>query len=319
MDVAPRSLLASPAPLMRASHAPRSGPPFWRDEALLRVRAGVYTVRTAWEELPPWGRYLVRVHAFASARPDAVFSHESAASLLGLPVFGHPRAIHIFDGRRSRSVTYGDVTVHTSADTRATCSFAGIRMTAVEDVVIDLARALPPALGVAVADAAVRSFGLDHRMLLDRAAAQQNTFGVRRAQWVLSRATPLAESPGESISRAVIEWCGFPTPSLQTEHRIDGRVYRSDFCWPERRVIGEIDGWMKYSGTDAAAAAEAVRAEKRREDALRRQGWRIARWDYAGALGVNELRRALLLAGLQPVRRPEAAALACVGRNTRSK
>jgi hypothetical protein len=319
MDIAPRSLLASPAPLIRASNAPRSGPPFWRDESLLRVRAGVYTLRAAWEALPPWDRYLVRVHAFASTRQDAVFSHESAASLLGLPVFGHPRTIHIFDGRRSRSVTYGDVTVHTSADARATCSVAGIRVTAIEDVVIDLARVLPPALGVAVADAAARSFGLDGRLLLDRAAAQQNTFGVRRAQWVLSRATPLAESPGESISRAVIEWCGFAAPTLQEEHRIEGRIYRSDFCWPERKVIGEIDGWAKYSDTDAATAAEVVRAEKRREDALRRHGWRFARWDYAGALGVDALRGALLAAGLQPVRRPEAAALASVARNTRSR
>ncbi|GEB47408.1 hypothetical protein MTE01_33530 [Microbacterium testaceum] len=290
----------------------------WRDESLLRVRAGVYTVRAAWEALKPWERYLVRVHAFASARQDAVFSHESAASLLGLPVFGHPRAIHIFDGRRSRSVTYGDVTVHTSADERTNCSIAGIRVSAIEDVVIDLARVLPPAFGLAVADAAARSFGLDTPRLLDLAAAQQTTFGARRALWALSRATPLAESPAESVSRAVIEWCGFPAPALQTEHGVDGRIYRSDFCWPERKIIGEVDGWMKYSDTDAAAAAEAVRAEKRREDALRRHGWHVARWDYAGALRVEALRGALLSAGLQPVRRSEGAALVSVGRNTRS-
>ena len=117
MDTAPRTLRASPASLIRDSGAPRTGPPLWRDESLLRVRAGVYTVRTAWEALPPWDRYLVRVHAFALARPDAVFSHESAAALLGLPVFGHPRAIHLFDGRRSRSVTYLSL-IHISEPTR---------------------------------------------------------------------------------------------------------------------------------------------------------------------------------------------------------
>lgn len=318
MDTAPHSLRASPAPLIRDSSAPRTGPPLWRDESLLRVRAGVYTVRSEWEVLPPWERYLVRVHAFALARAEAAFSHESAAALLGLPIFGHPRAIHIFDGRRSRSVTYGDVAVHTSADARTTCSWAGIRLSVVEDVVIDLVRVLPPALGVAVADAALRSFELEGRRLIDRAAAQRNAFGAGRAQWALSRATPLAESPGESISRAVIEWCGFPTPALQTEHHVDERIYRSDFCWPEQRVIGEINGWVKYSNTDAAAAADAVRAEKRREDALRRRGWRVARWDYAGALGVDGLRNALHAAGLRPVRRAEVAALASVGRNPRS-
>lgn len=318
MDTAPRALRASPAPLIVASGAPRSGPPLWRDESLLRVRSGVYTVRTAWDGLAPWERYLVRVHAFAVARRDAVFSHESAAALVGLPVFGEPRMIHIFDGRRARSVSYGDVTVHTSDDPRSTCEVAGIRITTIPNVVVDLARALPPALGLAVADAASRTFGLDAEQFLERLLEQSNTFGVGRAQWALTRAVPMAESPGESISRAVIEWCGFPAPALQTEHQVEGRTYRSDFCWPEHRVIGESDGWSKYGLHDPAAAAEALRAEKQREDALRRQGWRVARWDYAGALGVDALRDALLAAGLRPVRRPDLAALSAVGRNPRS-
>lgn len=318
MDAVPRALRASPTPLFVASTAPRSGPPLWRDESLLRVRAGIYTLRAAWEDLPPWDRYLARVHAFALVRPDAVFSHESAASLLGLPIFGHPRAIHVFDARRSRSVTYGDVTVHTSADSRPSREIAGIHLTAVEDCVIDLARVLPSALGLAVADAASRTFGTEGERLLERAAAQRSRFGLRRLRWTLAHASPLAESPAESISRAVIEWCGFPSPVLQQEHRVDGRIFRSDFCWPEERVIGEADGWLKYRRDDAVAAAEAVRAEKRREDALRRQGWRIARWDYAGALEVEGLRGALVAAGLRPVRRPEVAALTSVARNPRS-
>lgn len=315
MDVTPRSLRASPTPLVLASRVPLSGPPPSRDEGLVRVRPGVYTARVRWEGLSPWERYLVRVHAFATARRDAVFSHESAAALLGLPTFGHPRLIHIFDGRRSRSARYGDVAVHTSADPRTTQETAGIRTTAIEDVVVDLARVLPPALGVAVADAALRSFGLSATDLLERGSVQRNRFGLRRMAWVVNRATPLSESPGESISRIVIEWCGFPRPALQTEHEIDGRVYRSDFCWPERQVIGESDGWLKYQGD---GAVDAVRAEKRREDALRRAGWRIARWDYAGAIGVEGLRSALLAAGLTQVKRDETAALASVGRNARS-
>lgn len=319
MHTSPKALRASPTPLLRVSTMPQSGPRLARDASLVRVRAGIYTPRAAWEGLPPWGRYLVRVHAFALTRPDAMFSHESAAALLGLPVFGHPRSIHIFDTRRSRSVTYSDITAHTSADARPACEVAGIRITAVEDVVVDLARVLPPALGLAVADAALRMYGLDGQRLWDRAAGQRNAFGLRRAEWTLTHATPLAESPGESISRAVIDWCGFPAPALQTEHRLEGRTFRSDFCWPEQRIIGEADGWVKYSATDAAAAAEAVRAEKRREDALRRGGWRIARWDYAGALGADGLRSALIAAGLRPVRRPDLTALASLNRNSRSR
>lgn len=319
MDAVPRTLRASPTPLMFTSDTPRPGPPLWRDESLVRVRTGIYAVRAAWDALPPWDRYLARVHAFALTRPDAVFSHESAAALLGLPIFGHPRTIHIFDARRARSVRYGDVTVHTSLDTRPTCTVVGIGLTAVEDVVIDLCRALPPAFGVAVADAALRAFGLESERLLERAALQRNAYGARRMRWALTHATPLAESPAESISRAVIEWCGFPSPRLQVEHDVEGRIFRSDFCWPEQNIIGECDGWLKYGGEDPVAAAEAVRAEKRREDALRRKGWQIARWDYPGAVGVTALRNALTAAGLRQVRRAEVAALASVGRNVRSK
>lgn len=319
VDTVPRSLRASPVPLLLASRALPSGPPPWRDDGLTRIRSGNYAHRTGWEALRPWDRYLARVHAFALTRPEAVFSHESAASLLGLPTFGHPRSIHIFDGRRARSVVYGDVTVHTSADPRTVCTFAGIHLTVVEDVVIDLARVLTPAFGLAVADAAMRAFALDTHRLLDRAGAQRNPFGIRRMQWTLAHATSLAESPAESISRAVIEWCGFPAPVLQMEHHVEDRTYRSDLCWPHEKVIGEVDGWLKYSPSDAVAAADAVRAEKRREDALRRQGWSFARWDYAGALAVGPLRDALLAAGLSPVRRPDTAALLSVGRNTRSR
>lgn len=95
---------------------------------------------------------------------------------------------------------------------------------------------------------------------------------------------------------------------------MEGRLYRSDLCWPEHRVIGEADGWAKY----AAGAVEAVREEKRREDALRRAGWRIARWDYAGALQAAPLRAALLAAGLPLTGRADTANLAAVGRNPRS-
>ncbi|MGL1316135.1 hypothetical protein ACSTLB_00325, partial [Vibrio parahaemolyticus] len=65
------------------------------DSDLHRVRRAVYTPKHDWEALPEWDRYLLRVHAFALTRPDAVFPHESASALLGLPTFGHPRHIHV--------------------------------------------------------------------------------------------------------------------------------------------------------------------------------------------------------------------------------
>jgi hypothetical protein len=318
MDAEISAVRRAPAPLIHAADAIRMGTHPADDSALHRVRRAVYTPKQDWEALPEWDRYLLRVHAFALARPDAVFSHESAAALLGLPIFGHPRRIHIFDARRERSLVYGDVVAHTSVDFRATLELDGIHVCTVDDVVLDLARVLPPAFGLAVGDAAVRARRLESPRLVERAALQRNPNGRKRLDWVIERIDARAESVVESVSRAVAEWCGFPQPALQREHRVAGRLYRSDFCWPEHKVIGEADGWSKYDPADARLAAEAVRDEKRREDALRRAGWRVARWDYSGALRVDGLREGLSRAGLPTVTRPDTAALRSVGVNRRS-
>lgn len=318
MDAEISALRRAPAPLIHAADAIHMGPHPADDSDLHRVRRAVYTPKHDWEALPEWDRYLLRVHAFALTRPDAVFPHESASALLGLPTFGHPRHIHVFDARRERSLVYGDVVAHTSADSRATLELDGIHVCTLDDIVLDLARVLPPAFGLAVGDAAVRAGRLETPHLVERAAVQRNPNGRKRLDWVVERIDARAESVVESVSRAVIEWCGFPQPELQSEHRVAGRLYRSDFCWPGHKVIGEADGWSKYDPADARRAAEAVRNEKRREDGLRRAGWRVARWDYAGALRVDGLREALSRAGLPAATRPNTAALRSVGVNRRS-
>lgn len=306
----------APLPLMRAVDAALVGQYPHADRSLRRVRSGIYVERTAWEALPEWDRYLTRVHAYALDHPRAVFSHESAAALLGLPLFGHPRMIHLFDARRSKSLVHGDVVAHTSLDSRATVEIDGIRVTTAADTAIDLVRCLPPALGLAVADAAIRVHGVTPHRLREIADGQRSIRGRRRLQWVLASADGAAESPAESISRAVAQWCGFPAPILQAEHRIGTRRYRSDLCWPEFRVLGEVDGWGKYSSGDSTAAV--LRDEKRREDALRRIGWRVARWEYADALGVDGMRDALLAAGLPLTDASDSANLRAVARNPRS-
>ena len=153
-----------------------------------------------WMEVPLAPAGLARATASAKARMFST-SLPSSNETLPMPAWMMPA----FSTRNSTTPPMAAFTVHTSADPRATREVAGIRITTVADVVVELARALPPALGLAVADAARRMFDVDAEQLLDRLAAQKSTFGVRRAQWALVRATPRAESPGESISRAAIE------------------------------------------------------------------------------------------------------------------
>src|SRR5690606_15050604 len=84
------------------------------DPTLHRIRHRGYCRASEWPALQPWEGYLVRVHAVAAIRPDAVFSHESAAALLGLPLFGEPRDIHLFDLDAPKTHRVGDVVRHTS-------------------------------------------------------------------------------------------------------------------------------------------------------------------------------------------------------------
>jgi hypothetical protein len=317
---APLGLRPCPAPLIHARDAREAGLHLELRDTAMRVRKGVYTSRARWQELAEWDKYLLRVHAVALTRPAVAFSHESAAALWGLPLFGHPRDIHIFDPRRERSVRYGDISVHTSEDPRSFhVDDDEQRVTTVPDTTLDLMRCFPPSFALAVADAALRLFPAEvsTSLLRTRGHDQRNIRGRARLHWALDRADRRAESVGESVSRAVIEWWGFPAPELQRTHVVEGRTFRSDFSWEDVRVIGESDGWSKY-GTGAPDVRRAVRAEKGRENALRRTGWEVARWDYADVIAGTGLRDALIAAGLPQVRKPQPARLLTVARNPRS-
>ena len=52
-----------------------------------------------------------------------------------------------------------------------------------------------------------------------------------------------AESVGETRSRVAIQRAGLPPPVLQ--YAVIGT--RTDFCWTDRRTVGEFDGKVKYS------------------------------------------------------------------------
>jgi hypothetical protein len=271
----------------------RTGP------ALVRVRPGLYADRQGWFALHAWERYLLRVHAFARSHPGVVFCLESAAALLGLPVFGEPRDIHVFDRSRSRSRRFGDVMVHTGFDDREVVGDT-VSTTSAAVTGVDLMRVLPPAFAVAVGDAVLRdphgpgSLG----SLRDLASDQATRRGRARLEWAWPRITGVSESVGESVSRTVLEWCGFPEPELQQWFYTDGFRDRVDFFWRRWRVIGESDGYGKYAASADSDPLRELKKEKTREDRLRRQVQGLARWDYGDAMRAVPLQNKVLAAGV---------------------
>lgn len=196
-----------------------------RDRQLHRIRAGAYVRKKVWDRLAPWERYRLRVLAVARTWQSPVFCLESAAVLHGLPIFGEPTHIHLLSGD-GRSWSEGDVIVHGHVDPRGVTDAAGMKATSLGDTAVDLARVLSPAFALAVVDAAARI--LDRRGesidVSERGRAQRNRRGVRQLDWVQARASPVSESVGESVSRAVIEWLGYEAPLLQQVFNYEGET-----------------------------------------------------------------------------------------------
>lgn len=224
---------------------------------------------------------------------DTVVSHASAAVLLDLPlarVGDWPADVWVTAPRHGRVVagTHRRLGVVPTVDVT---EVAGVRCTAAARTALDLARRRPLQHSLVALDVVARRDGIDALWsAYDRLTWQRDRRALREA---LGVADGRSESPLESASRGVMLRAGLPRPELQvwlTDR--SGHPHRVDFLWRDRGVVGEADGWGKYAGI------EDVRAEKRREDALRELGLTVVRWtsDEIGRtpnLVVARLRRAL--------------------------
>jgi len=281
----------------RFDHAVRSG-------RLHRIRSGVYVDSRDWEELPPWSRYLARIHAFASKSPHTVFMHESAAALWGLPTLGKQHRIHARASRPGAARRMNDVQWHHTNDEPDVAVAPGIVATSPIDTVVDLARSRHPVVARAAADALLRELGTGPDALLATNDARISARGRSAARWPLETASSLVETALESVSLCVIEWLGFERPELQVEFEIGpGDIARADFYWRSVDVIGEADGRAKYS-MNGGLPEQQMWSEKRREDSLRRQGRGVARWTWEEARRPDVLRDVLRHSGVPEVRAP---------------
>jgi very-short-patch-repair endonuclease len=215
-------------------------------------------------------RHAVASAAAALSRRGEVVSGRSAAVLHGLPTFAVPtvpeltarRSVGL--GSRGVSHVYG-----AGLDDADVARWYGIPVTTVPRTLVDLARH-DRRDAIMAADAALRE-GLLSRAAIDAALVDAVGWcGVRQARVVLALASPLAESPLESLTRLALHDDGLPTPELQVW--IGG--YRVDMLLRAQRLIVEVDGLEKYTN-------EEVRREKRRAMRLRALGYRIERvgWD----------------------------------------
>lgn len=254
-----------------------------RSGAWVALHRGAYCPVASLQPLDEVQQLVMRTSAVAAKSPQLVVSHTSAAALHGLPLWGITLAnVHLTrQGAGGNRKGPGRI-VHSGrlAPTQIVDRL-GISVTTVGRTLADLARLVPAETAVIAADFALHE-GLvtpeELRAELDDARHGAGTFGMRRA---LAFADGRSESVGESRTRLALHDAGLPAPELQVSiYAPDGRLLgRSDFGYPELALLLEFDGASKYDAhrRPGESAADVVRREKRREDAIRELGWLIIR------------------------------------------
>ena len=296
----PPRIAPSPIALVSRTQDPHAARAAARGE-FVRVSSGVYASRVAWEALKPWERYLARVHAASMRYPDAVFCLDAAAAFRSLPIFGEPEEVHVIAPAHATARASAGVRVHLTAEPRSIEEIDGILVTDVADTVVDLARGRHNAVGLAVANAALRANPqLTSASLRAVNEGRASSRWRRHARWPLERAIPTPESPLESVSLAAVEWLGIPPPELQRRFCGPDHTDQVDFWWHATRTAGEADGDLKYDG-EHADAVRALRDRRRRDGRLRALGvTATAHWAWSDVVDAAGLQAALVAAGVHP-------------------
>lgn len=243
-----------------------------------RLRRARYVERDHFARLRAHERLVAETAAAVSRLTgDAAASHETAATLHGLPALGlrHVRSVHVTRTRRHQGLTPlpGLLVHHAGLPDDHLCLVEGVATTSVARTVADIARRRSFRAGVVVADAALHLGLCTHDEIMRVLDDCHGWPGTAKARSVVRFADARCESPLESISRVAFTQRGLPPPELQVRIGDD----RVDFLWRRWSVVGEADGLEKYTGLAA------VVREKDREERLRARRYEIVRWMWTEA------------------------------------
>lgn len=286
-----------------------------RQGEFTRIFRGVHIATSQWEMMDADERYRATVKAsVAFAESDNVYSHASAAALWRLPWIGPwPTKAHVTVATAAGGRSKQMFARHTTGQPSDTAEIDGVTVTTLARTSVDIARTQSFGCAVAVVDAALRravyprpelpADVVVHADLLRELHGIPRNKGVVKALRVISFADGRADRPGESISRVNIHLARLPAPELQVELAgASGKVWTVDFFWRGCRLIGEFDGATKYTNEEflrGRSSAEAVIAEKAREDDLRAAGYGMSRWGWRVAMSPSLIREQLVRAGLR--------------------
>lgn len=248
-----------------------------------RIGKGYVVEMTTWANWRVEQRHLARVIVAAKeSRGIPIFSHQSAAALLGLPFWGctdsPPHVISLSAHGRSDSLVRHELDVPEDDITESW----GFTHTTPNRTLVDLSMLSPaPESLVATADVVLGrsarsgrhvdsdAAGQWHEEMAARTLAAAGKRGVRLLRTIVDFADARADSPLESVSRwRFHEFNISVIPQFEVPAR-NGGWYFVDFFLPDHGVFGECDGRTKY--LDPAlrgnlSVGQMVLQEKDRED-----------------------------------------------------
>ena len=319
---APPLILTREAARMGSDHLLRD---LHRAGSVVRLRAGVYIDATALSAMNADERYRTRVRAVAAvSRPNAQFSHDSAAAMWRLPTIGPwPDRVHEVVAWRGGGSNRVGVMAHGQGFDGSPAILDGIVVTSLSRTLVDVARTSSMVRSVTMLDAGLRrprpgDFRhpfVDTPPSRDELVQQLERLGTARgasrAARAIAFADPGSESPGESFTRMQFHALGYPPPRLQCEFFDDlGLIGVADFYWPELDLALEFDGRSKYGNSRkyqrGMTLEEILMREKDRERRFRRVVTNFDRLGWELLEDRARLARYLAPYGLVPQRQTRA-------------
>lgn len=272
-----------------------------RERQLIRVRRGAYVSRRQWEAADGDERYRLRVLAVGRTRPDDMVSHHAALALHGLPLWGASLdRVDLLSAVR-QGVHRADLWIHPRGQV-APEMVRGVLVSSVARAVVRTAIAQGRDCAVIAGDAALHRELVTLDDLYAEVALLTVHEGRARALDAVAHMDGKSESVGESRMRLIFDDAGLQVETQKKITDASGQVIARVDAFVEGVVV-EFDGRVKYRADQGENPQEVVWLEKRREDAIRRQGHPVER-----VVWVELDRPGLLVARVRsarPAQRPE--------------
>jgi hypothetical protein len=260
-----------------------------RDGSIVRLRRGIYAPADIVEACDAFGRHLLLARAaLATQRGRVALAGASAAVLHGFALHRvELEAVHLVrldDGsaRSEAGIVHHGVWRSVEDDLGV---YNGLPAVSPARTVWEVACRSSLEAGVVTADSALRQMPELREAIEDISRRLAIYPSSAKARTAIRLSDPLADSPGESVTRVQFFRFGFPCPELQHDviDEAGQLVGRADFYWESCRHLGEFDGKIKYEALvrPDESASDAVVREKRREDRMRAGRRGMTRFTWA--------------------------------------